>query len=54
MLQEFTFKIIVKPGKSHVSVDHLSWIKSGEPPKGVDDDFPNAHLFRIAVLPHFN
>lgn len=51
MLQEFTFKIVVQPGKSHVSADHLSRIKSGEPLEGVNDDFPDAQLFHVAVLP---
>lgn len=53
MLQEFSFKIIVRPGKSHVSADHLSRIKIGEPPEGVNDDFPDAQLFQIAVLPQW-
>ena len=51
LLQEFIFKIVVRPEKSHVSADHLSRIKTGEPPEGVNDDFPNAQLFQIAVLP---
>ena len=50
MLQEFTFKIIVRLGKSHVKEDHLSRIKIGEPTEGVNDDFPDAQLFQIAVL----
>lgn len=51
LLQEFTFNIIVRPGKSHVIADQLSRIKSGELAEGVNEDFPDAHLFRIAVLP---
>ena len=51
LLQEFTFKIVVWPGKSHASADHLSRIKSGEPPEGVNDDFPDAQLFHVTVLP---
>lgn len=51
LLQEFTFNIIARPEKSHVCADHLSRLKSGEPLEGVNDDFPDAHLFRIAVLP---
>ncbi len=31
--------------------DHLSRIKSGEPPKGVNDDFLDAQLFQMVVLP---
>ena len=51
LLQEFTFKIIVRPWKKHVSADHMSRIKTGEPTDGVNDDFPDAQLFQIAVLP---
>lgn len=51
LLQEFTFNIIVRLGKSHVIADQLSRIQSGEPAEGVNEDFPDVHLFRIAVLP---
>ena len=53
LLQEFTLKIIVWLGKKHVSADHLSRIKTGEPAEGVNDDFPDAQLFQIAVLPEW-
>ena len=46
LLQEFTFKIIVRSGKSHVITDQLSRIKSGEASgSGVCEDFLDAHLF---------
>lgn len=51
LLQEFTFTIIVWPRKSHVIVDQLSRIRSGELAEGINEDFPDAHLFEIAVLP---
>jgi hypothetical protein len=52
LLQEFKFKIIVKPGKNHVIADQLSRIKSGEAVGGgINEDFPDTHLFQIAVLP---
>ena len=51
LLQEFTFKIVLQPEKSHVSANHLSRIKLGEPPEGVNDDFPDVQLFHITVLP---
>ncbi|XP_059078069.1 uncharacterized protein LOC131876643 [Cryptomeria japonica] len=51
LAQEFTFTIVVRPGQSHVIAYQLSLIKSGEPLEGVNDDFPDAHLFRMAVLP---
>lgn len=49
LLQEFTFKIVVWPRKSHVSANHLSRIKSREPPEGVN--FPDMQLFHVTVLP---
>ena len=51
LVQEFTFKIVVRPGKSHVSADHLLRIKLGEPPEGINDDFLDAQLFHVTVLP---
>ncbi|XP_059068626.1 transposon Tf2-1 polyprotein [Cryptomeria japonica] len=52
LLQEFTFNVVVRPGKSHVMANHLSRIKSGEPgEEGVNEDFPDGQLFKIAVLP---
>ena len=42
LLQEFTFKIIVRTGRKHVSSDHLSRLKTREPADGVNDDFPDA------------
>lgn len=53
MLQEFTFKIIVQPGKKHVSTNHLSCLKTGEPTDKVNNDFPDAQLFQIVVLPQW-
>lgn len=51
LLQEFTFTIIVRPRKSHVIANQLFRIQSGEPAEdGVNEDFPNAHLFQIAIL----
>ena len=49
-MQEFTFKIIVRPEKKHVSADHLSRLKTRELTDGVNDDFLDAQLFQIAVL----
>lgn len=45
LLQEITFKIIVRPGKKHVSANHLSRLKIGELIDGVNDDFFDAQLF---------
>ena len=50
LLYEFTFSIVVRPKKSHVSANHLSRVKLGDPFEGVNDNFLDAHLFWIAVL----
>ena len=42
---------MVRPGKLNVGPDHLSRIDTGEDLTGVDDDLPDAHLFRIEAVP---
>ena len=50
LFQEFKFEVVVRPGKLNARSDHLSRIDTGEEPIGVDDDLPDAHLFRIEVV----
>ena len=45
LFQEFELEVIVTPGKLNVGPNHLSQIDTGEEPKGVKDDLPDAHLF---------
>ena len=47
LFQEFDFDVVVKPGKSNVGPNHLSRIQKGETGGNLDDDLPNAHVFRI-------
>ena len=47
LLQEFDFEIVVRKGKQHFMVDHMSRIKNGEPSTGVDDELPDAILFKV-------
>ena len=42
---------MVRPGKLNVGPDHVSHIDTGEEPTGIDDDLPDAHLFRIEAVP---
>ena len=42
---------MVQPGKLNVGPDHLSHIDTGEEPTRVNDDFLDAHLFRIEIVP---
>ena len=51
LFQEFEFEVVVRPGKLNVRPDHLSHIDTGEELTGIEDDFPDAHLFRIEAVP---
>ena len=51
LFQEFEFEVVVRPGRLNVGPDHLLRINTGEDPIGVEDDIPDAHLFRIEVVP---
>ena len=54
LLQEYNFEVVYKPGRSHVMVDHLSRIESGEDSSGVQDQFPYASLFMVQMQPFKN
>ena len=47
--QEFGFDIVHQPGVQHAVADYLSRLEIGEPGIVVQDDFPDAQLFRIEV-----
>ena len=51
LFQEFEFEVIIRPSKENVGPDHLSKVESGEDPTGIDDDLPDAHLFRVEEIP---
>ena len=38
----------------HQRADHLSRLLHGEPPKGIDDDLPDAYLFNIEMIPKWS
>ena len=55
ILLEFDFEVAVKKGRMHQRADHLSRITSGKAPTtGVDDDIPDATLFRIETVPRWS
>ena len=54
ILLEFDFEVAVKKGRMHQRADHLSRITSGEAPIGVDDDIPDATLFRVETAPRWS
>jgi hypothetical protein len=51
LLQEFNFTIQVRPGKSHANADHLSRINLELGSEPINDDFPDAALFQVEVIP---
>ena len=54
ILLEFDFTVVVKKGITHQRADHLSRIINGEVPVGVLDDFPDAYLFNIEMVPKWS
>ena len=51
LLQEFDFAIVVLKGKQHYMANHLSCIRTGEPPEGVNDELPDATLLKVDYVP---
>ena len=54
ILLEFDFTMVIKKGTTHQHVDHLSRLTNGEPPKGIDDDFLDAYLFNVEIIPKWS
>ena len=54
ILLEFDFTVVVKKGTTHQRADHLSRLTSGEAPKGIEDDLPDAYLFNIEMIPKWS
>ena len=51
LFQEFEFDVVVRPGQENVGPDHLSRLERGEEAIGIEDELPDAHLFRIEAIP---
>ena len=51
LLQEFEFDIFHRPGVQHAVADYLSRLEFGEASNDVQDEFPDAELFRITTEP---
>jgi hypothetical protein len=49
LLQEFNITIVDRPGKENVVADFLSRIPQDSTDTLVDDNFPDEHLFAVAV-----
>ena len=50
LFQEFTFEVIVKLGRLNVEPDHLSRLETGESDGSLDDQLPDADLFRVEAV----
>ena len=53
LLQEFQFWIVLKAGKSHLPADHMLHISNNMFDSSVDDEFPDAMLFVVDVVPEW-
>ena len=45
--------MIVKPARLNVGPDHLSRLETGENEGSLDDQFPDADLFRVEAIPDY-
>jgi transposase InsO family protein len=50
-LQEFDFTVDIRPGKKHANADFLSRLSDEINPTSIDDNFPDAHIFQVDVIP---
>ena len=50
LFQEFTFEVIVKPRILNVGPDHLSRLENGENGGSLDDQLPDADIFRVEAI----
>jgi hypothetical protein len=53
LFQEFSFKVVIKPGRCNVELDHLSRLESGESGGAVDDQLRDLELFWVEAIPEY-
>jgi hypothetical protein len=53
IFQEFSFKVIFKPGICNVGMDHLSILESGESGGALDDQLSDVDIFQIEAIPKY-
>ena len=51
LFQEFEFEVVIRPRKENVEPDHLPRVEPSEDPTRIDDDLPDAHLFKVEAIP---
>ncbi|CAM6125044.1 unnamed protein product [Calypogeia fissa] len=49
LLQEFNYKVVVRPGKGHANEDFFSRIVGETDTSDVDDNFPDEDVFSVRV-----
>lgn len=49
LLQEFNYKVQVRPGKSHSNADFFSRIEGRPDPHEINDQFPDEEIFHVAT-----
>ena len=54
ILLEFDFTIVVKKGITHQRADHLSKLINGEALVEIPDDFLDAYLFNVEMVPKWS
>ena len=54
ILLEFYVTMVVKKGITHQQLDHLSKLINEEAPVGVPDDFLDAYLFNVKMVPKWS
>ena len=50
LFQAYDFEVIVNPEKAKVGPDHLMRIESSEQGRSLDDNLPDAYLFRVTMI----
>lgn len=50
LFQEFKFEVIVRTDHIIIGLDHLSRVNIGEESIGINDELPDAHLFRVEAV----
>jgi hypothetical protein len=42
----------MKPRRHYVRLNHIYWIEIGESGGSIADEFPNANMFQVEVIPY--
>jgi hypothetical protein len=51
LFHEFSFEVIIKPGRCNVGPDRLSRLESGESGREINYQLPDVELFRVEAVP---